>query len=217
MKCSTDYHDYVFRDGKLVGEFDRMYIHSSEVPWHQDRNALAVFSDIDIAILRQFTYDSICDIGCGLGFFTVRLYRELTFEKERGITGIDISETAVNEASRNFPEIQFVTGNLLKENPLPGKLFGLIVIKEVIWYVCQDISLFLDNVSKMIKKDGYIYISQAFPDLKKPFVGNEILPSPKALEAILSERFESITSNILNRPILPEEGPFLQLLGKKRP
>ena len=25
---SKDYHDYVFRDGKLVGEFEAMYRHS---------------------------------------------------------------------------------------------------------------------------------------------------------------------------------------------
>lgn len=33
---SKNYHDYVFRDGELVGEFEAMYRHSEDVPWHQD-------------------------------------------------------------------------------------------------------------------------------------------------------------------------------------
>jgi hypothetical protein len=36
MNKSTDYHDYVFRDGKLVGEFEEMYLNSATTPWHQD-------------------------------------------------------------------------------------------------------------------------------------------------------------------------------------
>lgn len=35
---STDYHDFVFRDGKLVGEFEQMYQKSAKVPWLQDRD-----------------------------------------------------------------------------------------------------------------------------------------------------------------------------------
>lgn len=81
MKHSDDYHDYVFKDGKLVGKFDEMYKYSKEVPWHQDETAYHVFSEIDMAILKQFNYDSVCEIGCGLGFFSARLYNEL---KTRG-------------------------------------------------------------------------------------------------------------------------------------
>ena len=35
-EVSKDYHDYVFRDGKLVGEFEAIYQNSEGVPWHQD-------------------------------------------------------------------------------------------------------------------------------------------------------------------------------------
>lgn len=78
MSHSTDYHDYVFKDGKLVGKFDEMYKYSREIPWHQDKNAYSVFSNIDIAILKQYKYESICEIGCGLGYFTNRLHKELS-------------------------------------------------------------------------------------------------------------------------------------------
>lgn len=77
MKYSEDYHDYVFKNGKLIGKFDEMYRFSREIPWHQDKAAYKVFSDIDIAILKQHTHDTILDIGCGIGYFTNRLYQEL--------------------------------------------------------------------------------------------------------------------------------------------
>lgn len=33
---STDYHDYVIKEGKLIGEFEQMYQKSDGVPWHQN-------------------------------------------------------------------------------------------------------------------------------------------------------------------------------------
>jgi len=34
-----DYHEYVFRDGRLVGDFENMYRHSKDVPWDQGNRA----------------------------------------------------------------------------------------------------------------------------------------------------------------------------------
>jgi len=34
---SDDYHDYVIKNGKLIGEFDQMYLKSKNIPWHQDK------------------------------------------------------------------------------------------------------------------------------------------------------------------------------------
>ena len=74
---SRDYHDYVFKDGRLIGDFEGMYRHSAEVPWRQDRTAHEISADIDLAILQRRSYRSICDVGCGLGFFSARLRQEL--------------------------------------------------------------------------------------------------------------------------------------------
>ncbi|MCK9376428.1 MAG: hypothetical protein M0P73_09770 [Syntrophobacterales bacterium] len=63
-KFSNDYHDYVFKNGKFLGNFEGMYRHSTDVPWHQDKTSYSVFSDIDLAILRQYRYNSICEVGC---------------------------------------------------------------------------------------------------------------------------------------------------------
>ncbi len=33
---SKNYRDYVIKNGKLMGDFDKMYKNSEEVPWYQD-------------------------------------------------------------------------------------------------------------------------------------------------------------------------------------
>jgi SAM-dependent methyltransferase len=70
--------------------------------WHQND----VKSRFDVAqiiqILRDRRYSTIVDVGCGKGALTQVLsgFAETTI-------GIDISETAVSEAARRFPNLMF--------------------------------------------------------------------------------------------------------------
>lgn len=219
MKYSTDYHDYVFKDGKLIGKFEEMYRFSSEIPWHQDKTAYDVFSDIDIAILRQHKYESICEIGCGLGYFSNRLHTELDSGGRPLVTGVDISQIAVEKARRKFPEISFIVGDLTKEPPFTHKPlamsdellsinhepsatshellpmshqpFNLVVIKEVLWYVCHNLEHFIKNVLSMIKEDGFLYVSQSFLESDN-WVGKDVIDSPERLKELLSQYVEPI-------------------------
>ncbi len=186
MTSSTDYHEFVFKDGKFLGKFEEMYKHSSEIPWHQDQTAFWVHSEIDIAILKQFKYETICEIGCGLGYFSDRLHKEMTSKRGRHpeVTGIDISRTAIEKAALSFPEIKFVQGDLLKEDPLPGKQFDLVVVKEVIWYICQHVPVFFKSVISKLNDNGFLYVSQSFPE-SDHWVGKEIIASHEALKQIL--------------------------------
>ncbi|MBU2548460.1 MAG: hypothetical protein KKB20_08635, partial [Proteobacteria bacterium] len=81
MAKSTDYHDYVIKSGRFVGEFEDMYRHSSGKPWHQDELAYAIFSDIDLTVLRalrkRYGFTTIGEIGCGLGYVADRMQREI--------------------------------------------------------------------------------------------------------------------------------------------
>lgn len=185
MKHSTDYHAYVFKGGKRVGKFDDMYKYSTEIPWHQDKTAYAVFSNIDIAILKQFKYNTVCEIGCGLGYFSNRLLKELSLKsKKLKVTGIDISKTVVIKAAKKFPEIKFIAADLTKESYLVKKNFDLVVVKEVLWYVCHKLDKFLRNSINLIKDRGFLYVSQSFPT-NDNWVGKEIIDSPEALKKIL--------------------------------
>lgn len=180
-KSSKDYHDYVFKDGRLVGDFEGMYRNSSKVPWHQNQTAYMVFSQVDIAILQQYQYESICEVGCGLGYFTNRLRQELHGPgKPVRVTGIDISETAIAKARTMFPEIRFAVCDLTRERPFPGEYFDLVILKEILWYVCHHLSDFLAHARDMVRSDGFFYISQSFPESER-WVFQEVIDSPETL------------------------------------
>ena len=61
---SNDYHDFVFRDGKLVGEFEQMYQKSREVPWHQDKDIDRIDCRVALELLAtRGPYGRIIEIG----------------------------------------------------------------------------------------------------------------------------------------------------------
>jgi SAM-dependent methyltransferase len=216
MSNSTDYHDYVFKDGKLVGKFDEMYKKSAEIPWHQDKTAYKTFSDIDITILKQFKYNSICDIGCGLGYFANRLHKELNSKRggKPDVTGVEISSAAVGKALIQFPEIRFIVGDVLKGNPLPEEKFDLVVVKEILWYVCHEINIFMPNIVSMLKNEGFLYVSQSFPESSN-WIGKEIIDSPETLKSILARHTKPVHCCI-EVDWNANENLYLHWLGQKK-
>lgn len=214
MNYSTDYHDYVFKDGKLIGQFEQMYRYSKDIPWHQDETAYSAFSNIDMQILKQFRYESVCEIGCGLGYFTNRLYKELKSDDNKPkVTSVEISRAAIKKAKSMFPKIRFIRGDLLEKRPLRGEQFGLIVIREVIWYVCHKLDRFLQTAVEMAKENGFVYVSQSFPEGSK-WVGKEIIGSPQELKKILSQHTKPVHSYI-NYNYTLRKNDYLFFLGKK--
>lgn len=107
MGKSTDYHDYVFRDGKLVGEFEAMYKNSSKVPWHQDEQANWVDVRLTREILRESSlYSEIHDIGCGTGHYLNLIGNDFLL-KDGFLYGYDVSPSACKIARANFPSSFF--------------------------------------------------------------------------------------------------------------
>jgi SAM-dependent methyltransferase len=102
------------------------------------------------------------------------------------VTGIDISPTAVTKARTLFPHLHFVTGDLTRERPLPGEQFDLVVIKELLWYICHKLADFMKNIRDMIRGDGFLYVSQSFPEADQ-WVFQDVIGSPERLKEILCE------------------------------
>ncbi len=185
---STDYHDYVFRNGKLLGDFEGMYRHSAEVPWHQDKTAHDISANLDIAILAERSYDSICDVGAGLGHVTQRLHSELCTHDDElpAVTGFDISPTAVTEATRRWPGIRFVQADLLSDTwRSTTARFDLVVAKDILWYVCHRLNKFLNRLVGLVNtgsdgRGGWLHVSQSFP-ASEDWVGRDVIPSHDAL------------------------------------
>lgn len=102
------YHKYVFdlENRKLVGDFETMYQNESKEnfdSWHQD-DTRQLQRKIDLAILEDYNFETIIDIGCGKGSLS-----HLLKKKNNYVLGLDISQTAVNIAQERFPDIDFVS------------------------------------------------------------------------------------------------------------
>lgn len=179
---STRYQDYVIRDGHFVGQFEEMYRNASEVPWHQDETVNAIFSDITVALLRRRHPQSLLDVGCGLGYMAARLKHEIP-ELER-VVGLDVSETAVKKAASMFPEIEFCAGTI-GTYIADGERFDVVVSKDVLWYVLDDLPGYLAALANKSKR--WVYIGQSFPE-RRPFLGEEILPNAAGLLAFVEKQ-----------------------------
>ena len=102
---SDDYHDYVIKDGRLIGEFEQMYKNSRDIPWHQDRQEDWLEVQVPTMLLKQYgQFDSMVDFGCGLGYFLDTIYR-LCGSNSCNLNGYDIAQTACSKGKEIFPHL----------------------------------------------------------------------------------------------------------------
>ena len=125
MNYSNDYHDYVFKNGKLIGEFEQVYQKSKDIPWHQDKDAGSLDYKIALAISSTISpFDEICEIGCGLGYFLDAL--KILGTDGCKLTGFDVSQTAIKKAKEVFPDFNFKVIDVTESH----KTFKAKLIKE---------------------------------------------------------------------------------------
>jgi SAM-dependent methyltransferase len=191
---SKDYHDYVFKGGKLVGEFDEMYRNSSEVPWHQDESAFAFFSNMTLAILSSVPFHSFMELGCGLGYFTRRVRDSRPAPEDLRLYGVDVSEQAVRQAAELHAGIEFFAFDVLQDDQTVAALektrgpVDLLLSKEVLWYVTDRIDAYIRNTRRMIGAEGRLYISQSFPEVDN-YYGQEVFGSPEEMRKVFDRHF----------------------------
>lgn len=113
---STDYHDFVIKNGKLVGEFEQMYQKSKNVPWHQNEQENWLDIRLTVELLREHSpFDSITDFGCGLGYFLDILNKTVGGSKVK-IAGYDVSPTCCKKAKEIFADFDFIVFDLMRDN-----------------------------------------------------------------------------------------------------
>ena len=184
------YHDYVIKNGKFIGEFEKMY-QSCTDPWHQDSKQF-YFKELSIKLLKLYGFDgfrSILDIGCGKGKFTNEL--EQAFPDAQ-VVGLDISETAVKIAMERYPQIEFTVADIRKDHVDYSK-FDLIFMTEVIWYVLPNLSEIFQKINQGLQASNGVFILNNHlyqPDEQK--YGVELVTDLKSLFNIMPFRVEYI-------------------------
>ena len=108
---AAPYHKFVFdsENRRFVGDFDKMYqqedVQNFDSWFQDDMNHLT--KRLALTILGRYNFNSVVDFGCGKGAFT-----NLLKKANNTVTGIDISETAVQKAKAKYPDIQFIASDL---------------------------------------------------------------------------------------------------------
>lgn len=213
-KHSKDYHDYVFRDGKLIGDFESMYKNSSIIPWRQDETAYSWYNDSFLTLLDEYApFKNGIEIGCGIGFFTKRL------QKFGNFCGVDVSTTAIKKAIELHQSIEFFEYDITSEmnDSRYQEKFDIVVLKDIIWYIFEKIDRVMANIEKLFGSGKYLYIIQSFPRQDKEFIGKEVFSEPSDLVRYIVEKDFDILRTIKIRIYEnKEDGEMVAILAKRR-
>jgi SAM-dependent methyltransferase len=193
---STDYHDYVIKDGKLILQFEQMYKNASDIPWRQNQQE----SWIDVRLTKELLADEksinwIIDYGCGTGHYLDILVRGLG---GNGI-GFDIAETAILKAQSNFPDYSFKTGDLMMPDSFHVPSINeesIHIIRGTLWYVFPKLSVVIKNIFDQMSSGDTLLVVQNFPPLSSNFVGKDVIPDPQTLISLINKSTLSLQKSI---------------------
>ena len=200
--------EYWLDSEKLVmrGEFEQMYQDISD-PWGCDENAFSRNNRLLLELLfgQGREYGRVVDIGCGLGSLTNQLSER---NHNRGVSGIDVSETAIAKATSAYPDVEFRAADVLdrNSNPLESGHYDLIVMSEVLWYVLDDLEGVLGKVHGALAKDGLYGVHQYFPDTQR--FGTDVVNGMDHFLDLLRRQF-SIVDHLVAHQEHEEKGRVL--------
>lgn len=106
----------------------------------------------------------ILDAGCGVGQIS-KVLKEAGFE----VTGIDISQQAINEARQNFSNVEFIRSSIDSRLPFNNESFDAIYCTEVIEHV-YDTDTAIQEMARVLKRGGVLFISTPYHGLVKSLI-----------------------------------------------
>lgn len=178
---SSDYHDYVIKNGKFIGKFEQMY-QNIEDPWYSVKNVNSLDNNLFLTLVKHSTPLSgrVLDVGCGLGALTARLREQLP---KAEIHACDMSETAIEKASKRYVGISFFTHDLsrIESMPFEAASFDVITAAQIIWYILPSLPKIMSGFHRLLRDGGHLVVLQYFlhPDEQK--YGKEIIETPEDL------------------------------------
>ena len=112
------------------------------------------------------------------------------------MTGIDISENAINKATDMFPGIKFICKNILIDDitEMVGS-FDFIYLKDILWYISDNAYPFFGKVASLLKPNGRIYFMQSIPS-SFDYVGSDKFPTPDSIQTLMTNYFETRYASI---------------------
>lgn len=201
---SSDYHDYVIKNGKLIGEFEQMYQKSENIPWHQNSQQNWLDIRLTVELLKEYCpFNVILDFGSGYGYFLHQI-SETCGSCSPVLYGYELSNTACKRGKSVFPDINFSQFDLmavysdseLKKFKIPQRKEQkiLFMLRGTLWYVFPEIDRVVKNISRVTPTGAFFLVSQNFPPLCSDFVGKNVIPNPQAILDLFSNILKPIKS-----------------------
>lgn len=150
-----DYHDYVIKDGKYIGDFENMYKDCKD-PWMQSLQPNKYSRISGILHIKNFNIKSVLECGSGLGYYTNWINKETNTK----IKGIDISKEAITKAKKKFPKLDFGVYDVTKDL-VEFKEFDCIMLSEILWYILPELNLVISALKEHFE-GKYLIINQVF-------------------------------------------------------
>lgn len=151
-----------FYDDAVSSDSDRQIATYEDIYLKEDRaaNPKEIFKQVaDILDSEQRPAGTtVLDAGCATGEFLVYLQRRFP---HFALTGVDIADTLIKAANRNFPDIDFRVGSVTDPNMTGGKKFDVILCVGVI-AIFDDPEPALVNFMNLLKPGGTLLVSSSF-------------------------------------------------------
>lgn len=96
----------------------------------------------------------VLDIGCATGEF---LYYLNSLNSALSYSGVDVMDSLLEKAKINCPNAALINGNIYTGENLPDEKYDVIFISGVM-SIFDDFRPFIDNLLKLSKKVGKIYL-----------------------------------------------------------
>ncbi|HEX5480515.1 MAG TPA: class I SAM-dependent methyltransferase [Dehalococcoidia bacterium] len=162
MPDRRDYHPYVFDPATrtFVGAFEAMYAAEktgSFDSWHQD-DPRHLGRRLAAAVLADYNFARVLDVGCGKGTFTQTLKRA-----NNEVVGLDLSETAIATAQARYPDIEFRCADVSAPGALlaaAGGRVDLVVSLETLSYLAR----WRDVLAECAAAGRYVLVGLYLPE-----------------------------------------------------
>jgi len=144
----------------LERKFDQLYREHDD-PWgcHAGRRSFNNRLFVEMVFDEREKYMRVLDIGCGIGGLTDQIHTKCTAE----VVGIDASDVAIQKARAAYPWVRFEACNILTDSIADLGMFDLILMSEVLWYVCDDLAGVMQKIKASLMDGGTLAIHQFFP------------------------------------------------------
>lgn len=128
--------------------WDRRYAGGFRIDGEAERRGTTI-----LQLVRSLTWEprpKILEIGCGHGWFAKKL------ASVGDVTGIDLSEKAIEEATTNVPEVRFFASNIMDLSNV--RKYDAVVTLETFAHVPNQKG-FVEVVADMLNPRGWLFMT----------------------------------------------------------